>query len=88
MQLSTFLLIIVVEGGIGMVFHYECVEQHLYHEDIGDYISYGIVLTSDTTIKIDDVSCDHEVVAHLVSLLNKHQANPIHLVDIVEDNLP
>ena len=71
-----------------MKYEYACIEQHLYHEDIGNYISYGIFLTSDTAVRVDDVSTDYEFVKDLVFLLNEHQASPTHLLDIIEDFLP
>ena len=71
-----------------MKYEYACIEQHLYHEDIGYYTTYGIVLASDTSVKVDDVSCNRAFVKQLVSLLNEHQAEPVHLLDIVEDFLP
>lgn len=68
-----------------MKYKYKCVEQHLYHEDIGHYTSYGIVLEGDETVRVDDVNCDKDFVTTLVFLLNHHQAHPVHLADIVED---
>lgn len=56
--------------------------------ECGVYESYGIRAKSDCeTIEISDVSPSRERVAAFVALLNELGASPIHLFDLIQDNL-
>lgn len=68
-----------------MSYTYQCIEQELHNEDIGNYITYGIEITEENII-MDDVSCNKEKAENIVELINMHQASPIHLDEII-DNL-
>ncbi len=69
-----------------MRYNYKCVEQKLYDENIGEYITYGIEITDDNMI-MNDVSCSKEKVDDIVRIINKYQLSPIHLDEIIEDLL-
>lgn len=68
-----------------MSYSYKCIEQKLFDESIGDYITYGIEITEGNKI-IDDVSCNKEKAYNIIRLLNKYQVSPIHLYEVI-DNL-
>ena len=68
-------------------FHYRYIPQNLYHQDIGYYTSYGITLKNDPSVTVDDVSCEKKVVKRIVHALNRYQAEPVHLMDVIEDML-
>ncbi len=67
-----------------MSYKYKCIEQKLFDENIGNYITYGIEITEANKI-IDDVSCNKDKTNKIIKLLNKHQVSPIHLYEIIED---
>ncbi len=67
-----------------MSYTYKCIEQNLFDENIGNYITYGIEITEGNKI-IDDVSCDKEKANKIIKLLNKHQVSPIHIYEIIEN---
>lgn len=67
-----------------MNYVYECEKCFMFNEDIGHYTSYGIALKG-TDIGVKDISTNKKEVEYLVKLLNKNQADPIHLKDIVQD---
>ena len=67
-----------------MNYTYQCIEQKLYNENIGEYITYGIEIT-DENIIVNDVSCNKEKAIDITRLLNKHQASFIHLDEIIEN---
>ena len=69
-------------------FHYCYIPQSLYHEDLGHYTSYGIILKNDLNVAVNDVSCEKKVVKRIVHALNRYQAEPVHLMDVIEDILP
>lgn len=62
---------------------YKCVEQQNKNEDIGEYTSYGIAL--DDNIILNDVTSDRKFADSIVEQLNKFQASPVHINEIVED---
>ncbi len=68
------------------MYNYKCFEEKMFHEDIGEYTSYGIKLDG-TDMKIDDVSVDKSFVEGIVFKMNKYQAEPVHMADIIEDML-
>lgn len=69
-----------------MNYRYQCIEQKLYNENVGEYITYGIEITDDNMI-VNDVSCNKEKVDDIVRIINKYQVSPIHLDEIIEDLL-
>lgn len=68
---------------------YQAIKENLYHEDIGNYVSYGIAVTQDgvTVDFISDVSVDEDEVRELARIFTESGLSPIHLVDAVEDFL-
>ncbi len=69
-----------------MSYNYKCIEQKLFDETIGDYITYGIEITDGNRI-ISDVSCNKEKANNIVNLINKYQVSPVHLYEVIENLL-
>ncbi|MBS6476001.1 MAG: hypothetical protein KH354_08545, partial [Clostridiales bacterium] len=67
--------------------HYRYIPQNLYQTDIGAYASYGITLKNDPNVIVNDVSCEKKVVKRIGHALNRYQADPVHLTDVIEDML-
>ena len=67
-----------------MSYTYKCIEQKLFNEHIGEYITYGIEITEENMI-VSDLSCNREKANEIVRLINMHQASPVHLYEIIED---
>lgn len=68
-----------------MKYNYMCVEQHLWHEDIGNYVSYGIALNEPDNILFNDVCCDENELQKLISVLNELQIETAQVRYLVED---
>ena len=70
---------------------YLVIEEQLYHEDIGEYTSYGIqgIYATYGVYKevafVSDVVCDRKKTAEIAALCTRLQLSPIHLIDVVED---
>ena len=70
---------------------YLVIEEHLYHEDIGEYTSYGIRGISATygmykeVAFVSDAACDYEKATEIAALCTQLQVSPIHLIDVIED---
>lgn len=67
-----------------MSYNYQCFEQTLCDDIIGSYTAYGIRNTADGNV-INDVSSSREYTADIVTRLNKYQASPVHLSEIIAD---
>ncbi len=67
-----------------MSYTYKCIEQKLFSESIGNYITYGIEITEGNKI-INDVSCNREKACKIIELLNQYQVSPIHLNEVIEN---
>ena len=69
------------------MFLYQAIKENLYHEDIGNYVSYGIAVMHDgvTLDCISDVSVDEDEVRELARIFTAVGLSPIHLMDAVED---
>lgn len=65
---------------------YNYFKENLSNEETGSYISYGIK-TDDGSQSISDVSINESVVAKIVRKLNKGKVSPIHMKDVIEDEL-
>ena len=70
---------------------YKLRKDNLFHQDIGNYSSYGIdAVDKKSGIPIRsilDVSLEKEPLENLIFLCNKLHLNIIHLDDVVEDFL-
>ncbi|MBQ5321172.1 MAG: hypothetical protein J6K88_03825 [Oscillospiraceae bacterium] len=64
---------------------YKCVEQRIKSEENGEYRSYGIRVSRDKVI--EDVSTDKNFVEALTEKLNRLKVDPIHIYDVLEDEL-
>ena len=73
-------------GMTGMYF-YCPVEQHLYSPETGNYVTYGIRVSSEggESLLIDDVSCDRMFTEALAARCTQLQASPAQLYDVVLD---
>lgn len=65
---------------------YEYFKENLSNEETGSYISYGI-RTVDGKHSISDVSTNETVATEIVRKLNKGNVSPIHMKDVIEDEL-
>lgn len=65
---------------------YNYFKENLSNEETGSYISYG-VKTVDGSQSISDVSTNESVVAEIVKKLNKGKVSPVHMKDVIEDEL-
>ena len=69
---------------------YRPFEEERYHADIGPYISYGIEACDEcgnVVRSISDVSTDRTLTASLCERCTINGLDPIHLRDVVEDNI-
>ena len=75
-------------GITGMYFYYP-VEQHLYFSETGNYVAYGIRVSSEggESLLIDDVSCDRMFIEALAARCTQLQVSPAQLYDVVLDLL-
>lgn len=71
-----------------------CIVKGLYiNEENQRYISYGIVLFKNKNGKfaairlLHDIFLDHQKAKDFVKLCNDNELSPIHLNDVLEDNL-
>ena len=65
-------------------------EEERYHADIGPYVSYGIEARDEhgnVVRSISDVSTDRAYTASLCERCTINRLDPIHLYDVVEDNI-
>ena len=80
------------ERGTVMLYRYSFFEEELFSQYIGNYISYGIKVTTEnddgeqiTIDSVSDVSIEREVAEKITELCNQLQLDPIQLFDVVED---
>ena len=70
------------------MYKYKTVKETLFHEDIGFYVSYGIICIEKKTgariSKVSDVSCDKAVVKALVKKFKRLRLEPSNLLEAVE----
>ena len=66
------------------VFKYVAVKQTLKSSELGCYDTYGVELKGEGVL-VNDVSCNHKEAKKIVDKLNKYQADPIHILDIIQD---
>ena len=72
------------------MYQYLPTENHLFTEELGHYTSFGIDVTDkdgETILSVPDVSPNQCTVTHLCFLCTKLKLDPIHLFDVLEDNL-
>lgn len=53
-------------------------------------VLYGITVMSETGEKdtVEDISCDAEFVERLIDKFNAHQLSPIHMREVIYDEIP
>ena len=72
------------------MFQYLPFEERLQSDEGGIYISYGIKITDIsgyTILLVSDVSLDKQLVCNLCYKCKVAQLDPIHLHDVIEDNI-
>ncbi len=70
----------------GRFIMYDYFKEILSNGETNNYISYGIK-TADGSHSISDVSTDENTVKEIVRKLNDGQVSPVHMKDVVEDEL-
>ncbi len=72
---------------------YQTYEEKLNHTDIGDYTAFGIIVIiynkdrKDELFKVSDVSVNKSIVDNMTKLCTHEQIDPIHIYDVIEDNI-
>lgn len=68
---------------------YYLTEDIMFHEDIGEYKSYGIEIREGGCIveRIRDIDTKRERVEKLCELCNRQKLSPMHFRDVVDDYL-
>lgn len=72
------------------MFQYVPFEESLQSDELGSYISFGIKAVDSSnriTTSVSDVSTDEAFVEDLCNRCTLQQLNPIHLLDVIEDNI-
>jgi len=65
---------------------YEVFEEKCVNDEAGVYVSYGVkCVTSEMTVA--DVTCNKDKLISFVNMLNEEKVEPIHLFDVIEDNI-
>ncbi len=70
---------------------YKLRKDNLFHQNIGNYSSYGIDAVNEISAlpvrSISDISTEKEPLENLIYLCNKLHLDIIHLDDVIEDFL-
>lgn len=75
------------------MYFYQVIKEEFYHEDIGDYVTFGLKVVFATygvyseILKISDISTDKNSVVKLADLCNRNQVSPLHILDVIQDRL-
>ncbi|MDD6807272.1 MAG: DUF6514 family protein [Oscillospiraceae bacterium] len=77
------------------MYYYKVFEEKLFNSDLGEYISFGIVVEEilkekrekKVVCSISDVSVTKAVAEKIAALCNNVQLSPIHLNDVVYDTI-
>ena len=79
---------------VTFIFRYALISEQLFSSELGHYRSFGIRAFQKTECGwrevafVSDVSTDRAAVEQLARRCTEGQLDPIHLLDVVEDNLP
>ncbi len=68
---------------------YKIIKEIIMNEELGKYVTYGIAIYNEGKLlrKISDVSTSKNMVNDLCVSCNQLKLNPIHIDDVIEDNL-
>lgn len=67
---------------------YSVFEEIRTHEDIGEYITYGIAAeNAEQSDVCHDVTADRERAEHIARLFNRHALSLVHFREALEDML-
>lgn len=72
------------------MFRYLPIKESFFSDDLGYYISFGIIVlnTSGTIVTtVSDVSLNKQFVSELCFDFTINQLDPIHLLEVIEDRL-
>ena len=69
------------------MYRYSVIEEHLFSEDLGEYTSFGLLVSGDQEIRLSDISPNREFVTALAMQFNELQLSPIHLSEVIQDIL-
>lgn len=75
------------------LYRYQAIVERKYHEDIGEYRSYGIqviLVTCDgyeLVRTVSDVTVDQEIILALTDKFNRLQLSPVHLMEALDNEL-
>ncbi len=66
------------------------VQKKFKSDELGEYISFDIKIineNNDILLSVPDVSTDGKLVSDLCSLCTAGKLDPIHIYDVIEDNI-
>ena len=72
------------------MFRYVPIQENLYSDDLGCYISFGIECIDSeeqTVLFLSDVSVNRDFIEKLCFEFTAFQLSPIHLYDVIQDKL-
>lgn len=72
------------------MYRYVPFKEKLHSDELGTYISFGIKVFDSLNClitSVSDVSTNEAFVQDLCEKCTLHQLHPIHLLDVIEDNL-
>ena len=72
------------------MYRYVPFKEKLYSDEIGTYISFGIKVVDPLNrpiTSVSDVSTNKVVVTKICKQCTLYRLHPIHLLDVIEDNL-
>ena len=72
---------------VTQVYHYSVIEERLYTEELGEYTSFGLLVSGAQDLRFSDVSPDREFVSALATRFNELQLSPTHLSEVIQDLL-
>ena len=69
--------------------HYELNQQIFFHDECGEYVSYGVTLYRDKAVVrvIGDITPEKSHAEALVKLFNQEALSPVQLDEAIEDYL-
>lgn len=73
-----------------MLFLYTPIKENLHSDDLGSYISFGIICfdsQKQIIASVSDISVNEAFVSELCDRFTAYQLAPIHLPDIIQDIL-
>ena len=69
------------------MYQYSGIEEQFHTEELGEYTSFGLLVSGAQELRLSDVSPDREFVSALATRFNELQLSPTHLSEVVQDLL-